>query len=163
MSSKLVKKLLQVTATATIDAALTTTQVKKKKRGKRNNVNETPLVDETKKEKLVRHHISSLVGLDHAMASAATKSGRHSKTRSLHGKEKSKIPIKKATAKPIILGNSRSSSSLLQNQSLQPTVQKRAYQKQQKQKKLDAIAKLLQKTKKEMAKSNGTKSRSKSR
>ena len=159
MSTKLVKKLLQVTATSSVDASLVEAQIKKKKRGKRNNVNETPLVEEKKKDTLVRHHISTLVGLDHAMASATTKSGPHSKSRGLNRKDSSKIPSKRAATKPIILGNSRSSSSALQNQPLQPTIQKRAYQKQRKQKKLQDIAKLLQKTKKKMAKSNLSKSK----
>jgi hypothetical protein len=156
MSTKLVKKLLQVTATASIDASLAESQIKKKKRGKRSSVNETPLpvVEEKKKETMVRHHISTLVGLDQAMASIQTKSGRPSKGRGLNRKNSSKLPTKKVATKPIVLGNSRSSSSALQNQPLQPTVQKRAYQKLRKQKKLQDIAKLLQKTKKKMAKSN---------
>ena len=159
MSTKLVKKLLQVTATASVDALLSVAQINKKKRGKRNSVNETPLVEEKKKDTLVRHHISTLVGLDQAMASATTKSGRHSKSRGLNRKDSSKIPTKKVATKPIILGNSRSSSSALQNQPLQPTIQKRAYQKERKQKKLQDIAKLLQKTKKKMAKTNLSKSK----
>ena len=154
MSTKLVKKLLQVTATASIDASLAESQIKKKKRGKRSSVNETPLVEEKKKETMVRHHINTLVGLDQAMASIQTKSGRPSKGRGLNRKNSSKLPTKKVATKPIVLGNSRSSSSALQNQPLQPTVQKSAYQKLRKQKKLQDIAKLLQKTKKKMAKSN---------
>ena len=157
MSSKLVRKLLQVTATPTIDASLQTTTLKKKNRSKKNDEkNHKTLIVEDKKERLLQHHIDSLIRIDQGVpTNPQFRRGKLSK-RKMGNDSQQSVPPKTASAtdkaERLILGNTRSSSSILQNQELQPTFQKHIYKKHQKERKLREIAKILQATKKKMTK-----------
>jgi uncharacterized protein (UPF0254 family) len=139
MSSKLVRKLLQATADApTVEAAAAAVLQKKKRKRK---LDETPIVAS---EDLVKHHILSLVGLDRHMVAGKQKVVKKKK-------QSTKQPKQLANVAKMHVGNSRSSSSGLQNQPLQPTFDKRRYKKEQKQETLRKIAKMLKKAKKKQS------------
>jgi hypothetical protein len=158
MSLKLVKRLLQVTANDFHTTERTTTKSSNaKKRGGTHNksVDETP-IEGDQEQVLMNHYVSKLVGLDRAMM-GQKKAKQTSSSSTRQKKDKRKLPTKtkgsSQTAKHnMILGNTRSSASALQNQPLQPTFQKCLYRKQQKETKLKEIGKLLKETKKKMAK-----------
>lgn len=156
MSLKLVKRLLHVTANHYTAEETTTKASKAKKRNdkhKRMTIDETP-IEADQQQVLVNHYVSKLVGLDQAMM-GQNKTKRNKSRNTSQKKDKTKAPTKtkgSSSAKhTMILGNTRSSASALQNQPLQPTFQKRLYQKQQKEAKLKEIGKLLKETKRKMA------------
>ena len=155
MSLKLVKRLLQVTANHHAAVETTAKSTKAKKRGStdKKSTNETP-IEAKQQQVLMNHYVSKLVSLDQAMMGQNNMTQNSSRS-TRQKKDQTKLPTKtngSSSAKhTMILSNTRSSASALQNQPLQPTFQKRLYQKQQKEAKLKEIGKLLKQTKKKMA------------
>jgi hypothetical protein len=148
MSSKLVRKLLQVTSSIVNDAGPPTKKQKKMiLKKKQQNATSTEHHDD-----LLDRNIASFLQLDSAM-------DRHGEERQ-HRAERVVVTTS-ATTKQIKgfeggLGNSRSSSSAMHAAKPLPTLNKRRIQKERKEKQLLKISKLLKKTKKELAKSSGT-------
>lgn len=150
MSSKLVRKLLQATEQHP-DAPPT----KKQKRSllkKKLDAKEAAR-NVTTKEELLDRHISSLLQLDRTIAKAGSERQKRA--------ARVVIPSKSKNINVPTLGNSRSSSSAMHQGKPLPTLDKKRIQKQRKEESLREVARLLKKTKKELAKTS-TKKKKKS-
>lgn len=143
-SFRQVRRLLQQTADWATDRdhgeksnGSSSAAVKRKKAKQAQQQQKTP-VDE---QKVIRHQVDSLLQLDRRMTSNDSKKKLTAcRIREKHSKQRH---IEKSTAKKI-LGNTRSSSTTL-NKAPIPTFNKRRYKKQQEEKRLAHIAKLLKK------------------
>lgn len=150
MSTKLVRKLLQETAPAEV-AALTATsastsaaleQDNKQQKKKRKRQDDSKPVEE---QDVVNLRIQALLALDRKPTSKQnTRKGRAS-SRLLERKEKEDQTESKRRRKlaSTIVGNSRSSSGQARTQRHEPTSNKKAHAKEQEEKSLRSIAKLL--------------------
>lgn len=137
MSMKLVRKFLQ-------EDDLVDTASQKKKRKRRRNAGKEAGTFATD-EDILQATVQSMVYLDQAMTTFTGKTdSKNVAMRRMN--EKAKIAKKRRTKlqRDTIVGNSRSSSSQLRLPSV-PTFDKKRYKKEQEEKRLKEIARLLKK------------------
>mmetsp|Transcript_96069 Transcript_96069/g.277452 ORF Transcript_96069/g.277452 Transcript_96069/m.277452 type:complete len:148 (+) Transcript_96069:47-490(+) len=138
MSLRLVKRLLQQTDDIdTKDENDTRDGDIRKRRRKQHKAERTPVGE----EEVVKHQIESMLLFDNKMASKDNKKTLTSaRMRQMLGQQKTdQVNAKK------VIGNSRGTSSTLKAKQV-PTFNKKRYRKQQEEKRLARIAKLLKKT-----------------
>ena len=143
MSLRIVRRLLQQTADVTTQDPATLENDDEDKREfhrvqrRRKQKPKHVPVDE---KRVIQEQINSLLFLDRKMA--ANNSKKDMTATRLQEKHRQQNRVEKSTAKKV-LGNSRSSASAFKKAPI-PTFNKKLYQKQQKEKQLAQIAKLLQ-------------------
>eukprot|EP00531_Pseudo-nitzschia_arenysensis_P019703 CAMPEP_0116146286 /NCGR_PEP_ID=MMETSP0329-20121206/17084_1 /TAXON_ID=697910 /ORGANISM="Pseudo-nitzschia arenysensis, Strain B593" /LENGTH=149 /DNA_ID=CAMNT_0003642025 /DNA_START=21 /DNA_END=471 /DNA_ORIENTATION=- len=142
MSMKLVRKFLQEDDPA-VDAAAVASQKKKRKR-RRDSDKEAATV--ATKEEILQATVQSEHGLlDQAMTTFTGKTdSKNAAMQRMNEKAKIAKKRRKKLQRDTIVGNSRSSSSQLRLPSA-PTFDKKRYKKEQEEKRLKEIAKLLKK------------------
>ncbi len=152
MSAKLVRKLLQETAPAGISASpVSEEQENKNRKRKRKRQEESKTVGE---DDVLDLRIQSLLALDKKPTSNRNPGKGRASSRLLERKEKEEEIEAKRRRKltGTIVGNSRSSSGRPKIERHQRTVVKKVFVKEQKEKALQSIAKILKKNSKKQKK-----------